>query len=598
MYLYSYCSKFKSNVVSGSTQIITEPTTTTNQQISIDLPLIATITKHLSFTERLQMYNSDLALSLSDDDPMCGHVDEDPKCQLSQDSIIISDDEINYSLNRGVGDKGNSHHPINMNSQESIVLSDSDDQMGLSENEDEIEERHSFASIEEMPNGSDAENETINSNHSLNDGDLINISVPELCEKDIVFSAVNSSNEHPSMSNVHSQESIVLSDWENQEPRGEIEERQSFASIEMSNESDAGNETCSNHSLNDDDLINVSVRELCEKDIASSAVNSSIKCPTISNVHSQESIVLSDSEDQSPEDEIEERQSFASIDVSSENDTASEKSLDINIDDDIFNSNDSLNDEDLINLSVREMCQKEFVSGSTKASTSKSFSRTTSDMTFERKLWQPSKTPNKLNNFSDDELDEFDILVKGDRCPSPIPKENSIEISDDEFDKSFKSQPINIRGGGDGISLLASPTPTECNEFIVQSMDQIYEVRTGKLVSPKPDYENMDSPTRSLHLKKYGLKMLSKRKAVICLEHIYNRLHPLIELNERDDLDDILSQKKIASSENRMDGMDIHSGASELLVESHFDVLQESEDIFFLPSAPRAKVKTNFVMEK
>ncbi|XP_037045934.1 structure-specific endonuclease subunit SLX4 [Bradysia coprophila] len=498
-----------------------ECTSTTSPQKVVDIS--STILKQLSFTDRLKMYNSDPALITSDDDHISSLIDPS-----SQDSIVISDDEINYSINKC--GEGEDHHTVGhhtMLSQESIVLSDSED--------------------EEKVKGS-------------------------------------------------------------QSMDYEAEERQSFASIELDNENDFGNESGLDINIVDE-VFNSSqqlkndtgsVRQLCltESAFESEKTNiSSVEFPSVDMV-SQESIVLSDSDDdnkmssQLTQNEAVERQSFASIDLGNEYDSEDEQGRDINIDDEIYNSNQSLNDDDLINLSVREMYRKEFVSESAKSSAKKSFSRTTSDLTFERKVWKPPKTPDKLHNISDDDFDEFDKLVRGDRYPhSPVPNVNSIEISDDELDKSLEIRQDN--GYRDDISVTDLPTsPQECDEFIVQSMDQVYQVRTGKLVSPKPNYENMDSPTRLEHLKKYGLKTLSKRKAVICLEHIYNRLHPYIELDEQDDLDKILSQKEklaINSNINRIDVIAIPSETAEALTESDFDVLQGNEDIFYLPSAPRTK---------
>lgn len=434
------------------------------------------LTSRLSFTDRLQLYNSDPALGATADDNGI----------LSQDSVVISDDEINYSINRRDDSHSSTSKLCAMLSQESIVLSDSDD---------------------------------------------------------------------------------------------EVDERQaSFASIEIDNRNDYGSNMMTN-SLNDQDLLNLEVEELCQKNdfMSGSGLSQLITM-------SQDSILLSDSEDEIKrlvQDDVEERQSFASIENNSPNQKSCE--LDLGIHDDIFNSNQSLNDEELINISVHEMCRKEFVAGASEPSST--FSRTTSDLTFERKTGKPSQTPNECNNSSDD---EFDRLVRGNKFRSPIPNGHSIEISDDEFDKSFESRRETIRSENNSP---VSPA-AECNEFIVQSMDQLYEVRTGKLVSPKPDYENMDSPTRLVHLKKYGLKMLSKRKAVICLEHIYNRLHPFIELDETDELDIILDQKEthaIDSDKKRIDGVaTIHQPAANTI--NHFDGLQESEEVFYLPSAPRSKV--------
>lgn len=323
------------------------------------------------------------------------------------------------------------------------------------------------------------------------------------------------------------------------------------------------------------------------------------------NMHSQESIELSDSEDdhkkidsQRPDSEIEERESFRSLNLSNGSDCASEKSLDINFDDENFNSNHSL-EEDLINISVREMCQKEFVSGSAKLSTAKNFSRTVSDMTFERsKLKNIPTTPIKFIELSDDEFDEFDELIKGLKN-TPVAGNKSIEIQRDDFDKLLDDGKLS-----DLAMLNSPPSSSQSNEFIVQSMDQIYEVRTGALVSPKPDYENMNSPTRLEHLKKYGLKALSKRKAVICLEHIYNRLHPFIELDAHDEMEEIFSQKvpvtepdkRIANVGNSQQSTSStfnylrKNNVGSSIVENKFDILQENEVVFYLPSAPRAKV--------
>lgn len=478
------------------------------------------------------MYNCDPALDDSDDDHMSSSLID----QLSQDSVVISDDEINYSINNCVG--GAAHNTVGhhaMLSQESIVLTDSEDgeeAMGSQSMDYEVEERQSFASIEmdeenDFESGLDRSNgdKMFNSNQSVAEDD-INQSIQQLCQK----------------------ESPLI------------------GSINLSKETNT-------------------------------------KSPPM-DMASQESIVLSDSEDwnkspsQLPQDQIDERQSFASLDLGHEHDSGNEQGQDINIDDEIYNSNQSLNDEDLINLSVREMFQKEFVSESAKSSTKKSFFRTTSDLSFERKVWKPPKTPDKLHDFSDDELDEFDEMVRGNRySQTAIPNVDSIEISDDELDKSLKIQVKDVHCDDGSVSDLPT-SPTDCDDFIVESMDQIYQVRTGKLVSPKPNYENMDSPTRLEHLKKYGLKTLSKRKAVICLEHIYNRLHPYIELDEHDDLDTILNQNgkqkrhAIDSDNNRIDikATPVETSASQAPRQIHFDTLQESEDVFYLPSAPRAKV--------
>lgn len=304
-----------------------------------------------------------------------------------------------------------------------------------------------------------------------------------------------------------------------------------------------------------------------------------------------ESIELSDSDDDDiafvsqsqlvDNENIEERESFLSI--QSPDDCLNDKSFEH-----IFNSSQSMNAEDLVNISIKELCQKEFVSGSIHSSVTKNFARTTSDMTFERHnviVRDTHKTSDDSYKFSDDDGDEFDRLIKGRHFSSKT------ELKED---------------------IICSPPlalPTQSNDFVVQSEDQIYQVQTGGLVTPKPDYENMNSPTRLEHLRKYGLKSLTKRKAVICLEHIYNRLHPFIELNCNDAMDNIFNKEKFTMSDSakRKADNDVSSpeplssymsprqlnrdNVNDNIVDEHFDHLQENIDLFFLPSAPRAKVK-------
>ncbi|KAJ6642934.1 Structure-specific endonuclease subunit SLX4 [Pseudolycoriella hygida] len=262
-----------------------------------------------------------------------------------------------------------------------------------------------------------------------------------------------------------------------------------------------------------------------------------------------------------------------SICVSTENVFGNENSEDINIDDERFDMNHSSDDADFVNLSIQKMYREEFNFRSTKHAKTKSLMRTASDTSFERNFKKSTKTPQNFN-CSYDEHDDFDKLVQS-------------SSSEDEIYKLVKSR----HGSSVDVSASSILRHMQTNQFVVESMDQIYEVKTGKLVSPKPDYEIMDAPTLLEHLKMYGLKAMSKRKAVICLEHIYNRLHPFVELNEDDDVDNILCQKKTQSIQpvKRIDDMEISYEVYKSLANSYFDVLQEKEDVFYLPSIPRAK---------
>ncbi|XP_039435935.1 structure-specific endonuclease subunit SLX4 [Culex pipiens pallens] len=64
-----------------------------------------------------------------------------------------------------------------------------------------------------------------------------------------------------------------------------------------------------------------------------------------------------------------------------------------------------------------------------------------------------------------------------------------------------------------------TPAPVQC------------EIRLDN-VTPLPDYDALSSPLLERELFKYGLKQLSRAKAVKMLNHIYDQLHPLVELVE------------------------------------------------------------------
>lgn len=134
-----------------------------------------------------------------------------------------------------------------------------------------------------------------------------------------------------------------------------------------------------------------------------------------------------------------------------------------------------------------------------------------------------------------------------------------------------------------------------------------YHIRIGS-ISPKPHYEQMDACTLEMELRKYGLKpSLSRRQAIICLEYIYNRTHPLMESGT--DLCNSLKNNKCSSSSNQLNtigeaistnvnGIDsdpkdpqinFNVGfAAHNLVDEKFKCRQV--DKVFLPSVPRAKV--------
>ncbi|XP_053685004.1 structure-specific endonuclease subunit SLX4 [Sabethes cyaneus] len=68
-----------------------------------------------------------------------------------------------------------------------------------------------------------------------------------------------------------------------------------------------------------------------------------------------------------------------------------------------------------------------------------------------------------------------------------------------------------------------------------------FEIRLDN-VSPRPDYDGMTSPVLHRELFRYGLKLLSRPKAVKMLNHIYAQLHPVVEIYRVDE--EVMSQKR------------------------------------------------------
>lgn len=150
---------------------------------------------------------------------------------------------------------------------------------------------------------------------------------------------------------------------------------------------------------------------------------------------------------------------------------------------------------------------------------------------------------------------------------------------------------------------LKSPTKTKSSPFsqpIAETRTDLsneeYIIHVGS-VSPKPNYEEMDVSQLEMELRKFGLKpSLRRRQAIICLEYIYNRTHPIMEnfveiensprKNECKDIpndNDEDSGKKI----NFNIGFGAHN-----LVDDTFKSREVNK--IFLPSSLRAKVIFSF----
>uniref|UniRef100_A0A1Q3F0K0 Structure-specific endonuclease subunit SLX4 n=1 Tax=Culex tarsalis TaxID=7177 RepID=A0A1Q3F0K0_CULTA len=68
-----------------------------------------------------------------------------------------------------------------------------------------------------------------------------------------------------------------------------------------------------------------------------------------------------------------------------------------------------------------------------------------------------------------------------------------------------------------------APAPVQCDITVMDAVD------------PRPDYDGMSATALERELFKFGLKQLSRPKAVKMLNHIYEQLHPLVELVDDDD---------------------------------------------------------------
>ncbi|XP_055716260.1 structure-specific endonuclease subunit SLX4 [Phlebotomus papatasi] len=77
--------------------------------------------------------------------------------------------------------------------------------------------------------------------------------------------------------------------------------------------------------------------------------------------------------------------------------------------------------------------------------------------------------------------------------------------------------------------------PVDKNEltFVTESLrNEDISVVKRRAVTPPPNYNAMTNEEIQQELRKYGLKAIKGRKARILLEHIYNQLHPFIQIED------------------------------------------------------------------
>lgn len=142
-----------------------------------------------------------------------------------------------------------------------------------------------------------------------------------------------------------------------------------------------------------------------------------------------------------------------------------------------------------------------------------------------------------------------------------------------------------------------SPLSQQATETRMDLSNDEYDIRVGS-VTPKPNYANMDTSTLEMELRKFGLKpSLRRRQAIICLEYIYNRTHPLMECaNELNNSPK--SQRKSQDIPNNAEAtndlkINYNIGfAAHRLVDEKFKRKVFANVV--LPSALRAKVSIQF----
>lgn len=140
-----------------------------------------------------------------------------------------------------------------------------------------------------------------------------------------------------------------------------------------------------------------------------------------------------------------------------------------------------------------------------------------------------------------------------------------------------------------------SPLSQKTIETRMDLSNDEYCIRVG-CVTPKPNYDEMDTNALEMELRKFGLKpALRRRQAIICLEYIYNRTHPFME--NTSDSENPPKSQRIKESKDIPDSTDVISDpkinynigfAVHGLVDEKFKRKEVTK--VFLPSALRAKV--------
>ncbi|XP_065092899.1 structure-specific endonuclease subunit SLX4 [Ochlerotatus camptorhynchus] len=210
----------------------------------------------------------------------------------------------------------------------------------------------------------------------------------------------------------------------------------------------------------------------------------------------------------------------------------------------------------------------------------------------------------EVPDFPDNQLDGDDVQNESEEKPTPIPSEQ-LDLEIEQILSQAKQtctqfqQRHQLQARGSPIrrtrsdSVLVGPGKRkspgklpmakrkDCfdDKFKELAQDPAppsagIEIRLDS-VSPRPDFDGMASPLLHRELFKFGLKQLSRPKAVKMLTHIYNQLHPMVDIVE-------VEEPEPCGDSN------VSEGVTPLPSQPYFVPEMEDEE-FILPSKPRKK---------
>lgn len=344
--------------------------------------------------------------------------------------------------------------------------------------------------------------------------------------------------------------------------------------------------------------------ELCERDMMNGFTDDlPEECYTQNYGHqsqevmqSQESIVLSDDEinysmNKSAVNAIDNRFDVIDIDINGMNNDFDAIDNDLNdmdnnfdMEEDYYNrylpsplefnlieTNSSCNldsDDKLVNQSVCNIFERTFEHGNSPVTT----------ITKQRSTG--AKTLKKVNS----------AMVLGSHYEIDMPSTSKANINQLKTpDKTYKMI------GFDAVEKPTHSPVDQSDEPRTDLSNDDYYIRVGS-VTPKPNYEDMDTAQIEAELRAFGLKpSLRRRQAIICLDYIYNRTHPYMEIgNESVTNSQDLNQGRelngiTGDNESNHPKINFNIGfAAHNLADDKFK--QKAVEKIFLPSALRAKV--------